>query len=443
MIVDDHADLLDIMPSNEKYNVLLVIEQCNPDWPSVPLVGYKFFSEIDKISNVTLVTHERNRNGLTNKGHHNVVYISESKLMKGYYKLVNPFMNKVWALYHSLSYPIYAEFNRRVYAQFRQDVSAGKYDVVHALTPMIPRYPVKISKACENTPFLLGPVNGGIPYPAGFQNVSVKEYGYLNFLRGVGRALIPGYKRTYQSANRVLSGSSYTLGMLKEMFALPQEKLELFYENGVDQESIDAPRDFTITSEKFQILFVGRLVPYKGADMLVEAISRLRPEMLRKIQVTIVGDGPERKKLETQVDLAQLREQIQFTGWIKQEATKNYYRAADIFCFPSVREFGGAVVLEAMAAGLPCVVIDHGGIGEYVTAETGIKITPTSREFVIKNLMEAVCKLCEDQQLLRQYSTNATKAVRKHSWNNKALEILHIYDELIDQDTSSNIIQDL
>lgn len=96
---------------------------------------------------------------------------------------------------------------------------------------MMPRYPVKLAKACGETPFILGPVNGGVPFPKGFGAIARREFSYFNFMRGLG-LLLPGYRETYQKADRVLAGSSYTFGMLQKRFQLG-DRLQLFYENGI------------------------------------------------------------------------------------------------------------------------------------------------------------------------------------------------------------------
>jgi hypothetical protein len=93
---------------------------------------------------------------------------------------------------------------------------------------MIPRYPVKAVKACRQTPFLLGPVNGGVPFPPGFQEVVRQKFGYLNFLRPVGRALVPGYVETCKKADKILAGSTYALNLVKELFSLSAQRIELF-----------------------------------------------------------------------------------------------------------------------------------------------------------------------------------------------------------------------
>jgi len=93
---------------------------------------------------------------------------------------------------------------------------------------MIPRYPIKAVKACRQTPFLLEPVNGGVPFLPGFQEVIRQEFGYLNFLRSVGRALVPGSVQTYKKADKILAGTTYSLYLVKKLFSLSYQRIELF-----------------------------------------------------------------------------------------------------------------------------------------------------------------------------------------------------------------------
>ncbi|MEI6093763.1 MAG: glycosyltransferase family 1 protein, partial [bacterium] len=268
--------------NNKKLKVLLIIEQCNPEWPSVPLVGYSFYKYISQLVETTLVTHERNKSSLE-KVHsdRDIVYINESDFINKYYKIADK-LSKVrgkiiWPLYNTLTYPVYGEFNNKVYTKFKNLILRGDYDVVHALTPILPRYPVKAIKACKNTPFMIGPVNGGVPFPKGFQAVARQEFSYFNFLRLIGRFIIPGYRETYEKADYILAGSTYTLNLIKDLFDINNEKIKLFFENGIDNSFLKEENNVlernNIENKKINLLFVGRLVPYKGADILIEAIS--------------------------------------------------------------------------------------------------------------------------------------------------------------------------
>lgn len=427
----------------QKIKVLLIIEQCNPEWASVPLEGYNYYQGIDCVADVTLVTHERNRSALQKiEKHQNIIYISESLFTKKYYNLIDNITSKKrinWPLKHALTYPIYAEFNSKVYRQFKQQVRDKYYDIVHVITPMMPRYPAKIIKACQNIPFLLGPVNGGVPFPAGFQEVAKQESAGYNFLRAIGRSLIPGYVETYKKADKILAGSSYTLKMLQNLFNIPDSKIKLFYENGI-------PQDFLAKNQKHQdnqvtLLFVGRLVPYKGADMLIEAIGRLNKNIQNNLQLIVVGEGSERDYLKQKVKEFNLDEIVNFAGWIQQHETLKYYQKSDIFCFPSIREFGGAVVLEAMACGLPCIVANNGGIGEYVTDKTGFKIEPISREYLIEELAKKIEYIVENKEIRKQMSLNSLERAKEFTWSHKAEKLVEIYQQIIAEKTSQlNIV---
>lgn len=423
----------------QKLKVLLIIEQCNPEWSSVPWVGYCFYKSISQLVDATLVTHARNQTALE-KVHpeRDIFYVEESDFIKQYYKVAEKASKIgkkiIWPLYNTLIYPVYGEFNHLVYSRFKNTVHAGDFDVVHAITPMMPRYPVKLVEACVEVPFLLGPVNGGVPFPKGFQKIARQEFSYLNFLRLIGRLIIPGYRSTYEKANQILAGSTYTLGMIKELFPARKDcDLQLFYENGVDAsflkqvDGFDPPSSSTDGPAK--LLFVGRLVPYKGADILIDAISQLSADC--KVQLNIVGDGSEREALESQVRRLNLSDRVRFTGWVPQENTLEYYREADVFCFPSVREFGGAVVLEALASGLPCIVVENGGIGEYVTDATGFKIPPRSREFVVQELTRHITKLVQDVSLRQSMGRNAIQRAKEFTWENKAEKIVDIYKKVL------------
>ncbi|MEZ2247841.1 glycosyltransferase family 4 protein [Microcoleus sp.] len=427
--------------SNKKLKVLLIVEQCNPEWASVPLVGYNFFHKINKLVDATLVTHIRNKTALDkHPEYEKVFYLEESNLNKQYYKIVakvtaNGRVN--WPLYNALSYPIYEEFNRQVYQKFKTQILNGDYDIVHAITPMMPRYPFKVVTVCQQTPFILGPVNGGIPFPAGFQETAKQEFAQFNFLRAVGRALIPGYVETYKKADKILAGSTYTLNMLKDLFAIPDERIDLFYENGISDEFLNSTTIKNKDASVINLLFVGRLVPYKCADIVIEAIGRLDPVIKNKIRLTIVGDGPERNNLENRVQELKLGEIVSFAGWVNQQETLDYYKKADIFCFPSIREFGGAVVMEAMACGLPCIVANNGGIGEYVNEETGFKIEPNSREYLTEELTSKIQLLVEDDRLRESMSAKAMEKAKEFAWDKKAEKIVEIYQKMLGEPLNS------
>jgi glycosyltransferase involved in cell wall biosynthesis len=420
---------------SSRLKVLLIIEQCNPEWSSVPLEGFHYFDQISRLADTTLVTHSRNQKALaTFSNGRRVVYVDESRRLQQYYRAVLRLTSRGrinWPLLHALSYPVYAEFNHKVHRRFRRAVEDGSFDIVHGFTPINPRYPYQIVEACHKTPFVLGPVNGGLPYPAGFEGIADRESGRFNVLRRVAR-WIPGYTKTYQRADKVLAGSRATLGLLQRTFALPNHRLELFHENGVSSEFFGSRRAAAAQSA-VHLLFVGRLVPYKCADVVIEALHRLVGQASRQIGLTIVGEGPERTHLERLTAKLGLNERVSFAGWVPQRDTVRFYRQADVFCFPSVREFGGAVVLEAMACGLPAIVADYGGVAEYVTEDAGFKLPLTSRDQLLADLADRIRRLVENEPLRLAMSAAAVDRARQFEWQRKGTELLRLYHQVIEE----------
>jgi glycosyltransferase involved in cell wall biosynthesis len=411
--------------------VLFVAYQCNPEWPSEPLIAYRTFAAVRERVDATLVTHRRNQPALDRAGlAREVVYIDDSEAIKRYYALIERAVTRSgvnWPLLHALSYPVYARFNRHAFRAFAPRIAAQEYDLVHAMTPVLPRYPVLLARACATVPFVLGPVNGGLPFPPGFGDLARSEFDSYGVLRRVARRL-PGYAATYRRASAVLVGSKHTREMLLGMFPELAGRTIDFSENGVGPEFFAGERGAAEAPRCLRVLFVGRLVPYKGPDVVIEALAGL---VDLDLHLDIVGDGPMRGELEAMVRRYSLQDRVRFAGAVEHRRTPPLYAAADVFCFPSIREFGGAVVLEAMAAGLPCIVADHGGIAEYVSAGAGFRMPLTDRASLIADLADRIRRLYGDPKLRREMSGSAVQRAREFEWTRKADRLVRIYEDLI------------
>lgn len=425
------------MPKKPK--VLLIVESCNPDWTSVPLVGYRFYNAAKTNADVTLVTHARNADALKEKHpDDDIIFIEPKSIESTYYSIISrltTFKGRViWPLYHMLFYPIYYFFDAAVAKRFSAEVSEGKYDIVHSMTPMIPRYPVKLSKSCQSTPFVLGPVNGGVPFPPGFKNRGRREFSQFNFIRNIGRWVIPNYTRTYQKAHSVLAGSQYTKNWLINTLKTSEENTRLIFENGVPDHFYSRDIEAKISDlgqrQSLRVVFSGRLVPYKGADMLIKAVAKAAEKGI-DAHLTIVGDGPEKSSLVALSKTLGIDNRVTFSGWVKQDKIRGYYAQADVFGFPSVREFGGAVVMEAMACGLPYIVVDHGGISEYVDPTCGLKVEPQGEEFVVEEFTKCLVAYAQDRELLIKHTKAAFEKSATFSWAAKAIEIKDVYSKAI------------
>lgn len=172
---------------------------------------------------------------------------------------------------------------------------------------------------------------------------------------------------------------------------------------------------------------MGRMVPYKGADMLIEAAAPLLKA--GKLTLTLIGDGPMLPELKQSVVSLGLDGTVEFSGWLEHAQVQQVMASCDLLTFPSIREFGGGVVLEAMALGLPPLVVDYAGPGELVQPEWGYAIPIGPRADIIRDLRDALEQLIiEPQELLQKGMAARARVEETFTWSQKAMQIAQVYD---------------
>jgi glycosyltransferase involved in cell wall biosynthesis len=125
-----------------------------------------------------------------------------------------------------------------------------------------------------------------------------------------------------------------------------------------------------------ELLCVGRLSSAKAQILIVQACAQLRDEGL-DFSLTMVGDGPDRSRIEQAIERLQLEQHIKLTGSLNQQAVRAQFARADVFVLPSLAEGIPVVLMEAMSSGVPCVSTPVNGIPELILHErTGLLATP-------------------------------------------------------------------
>ncbi len=137
-----------------------------------------------------------------------------------------------------------------------------------------------------------------------------------------------------------------------------------------------------------RILSVGRLVPEKGAPVLIDALADLVSRGV-DVEATLVGAGPLEPLLRERIEQRGLGDRVTLTGSIGQDRLPDLYRRADVFCLPSFQEGLPVVLMEAMATGLPVVTTAIAGIPELVSdGESGRVVPPGRAGFVADAIAE-------------------------------------------------------
>jgi len=160
---------------------------------------------------------------------------------------------------------------------------------------------------------------------------------------------------------------------------------------GVDPEIFRAPDRGRDGTGRTEILFVGRLLHGKGLSLLFASVAELVAEGF-ELTVRIVGDGPERRKLEAEVRRLRLDDRVRFEGAAGQDDIRSFYERADIFCLPSFAEGIPVVAIEAMATELPVITTQIMGIPELVeNGVEGLLVPPGKVDALTGALRRLVC----------------------------------------------------
>ena len=418
------------MPVAPRRRVLVIAEAANPEWVSVPLVGWSIATALRARHDVHIVTQIRNREAFLRAGlveGQDFTAIDSEAVARPIWKLAEVLRmgkGKGWTMVTALSSKLaYPYFERKLWQQFGPRIRAGDFDIVHRVTPLTPTANSLIAARCAKArvPFVMGPLNGGVPWPKGFDAERRREREWLSYVRGAYR-LSPARSRMIRATAAIIAGSRHTASE----FAGARDRLTLIPENGIDPArfSLRAAQPGTLP---IRCAFVGRLVPYKGPDMLIEAVEPFLRD--GSITLDILGDGPLMPVLKDMVATKGLTKAVTLHGWIDHLQLQSLLSKSQLLTFPSVREFGGGVVLEAMALGVVPVIADYAGPGELVTPGTGIKVPMGSRDQVIAGFRTALAALVAAPDTIPALATAALARVEDHfTWDRKARQIGAVYD---------------
>ncbi|MHB8885751.1 MAG: glycosyltransferase [Methylovirgula sp.] len=408
-------------------------ESANPEWASVPLVGWSLFRALAKVANVHLVTQVRNRDAIARAGlveGEDFTIVDNERIAAPLYKLSNFLRGGAgigWTTIAAFSSLAYYSYELEMWRQLKTQIVARKFDLVHRITPLSPTSQSIIAKrlADIDIPFVIGPLNGGVPWPRHFKSRQHAEREWLSHVRGLYK-LMPGYRSTRLYSAAIIAGSRFTM---EDMPRWTREKCVHIPENGIDLDYFEPPRNHT-RQRPLRGAFVGRLVPYKGADMLLEAAA----EFLRKgqLELHIIGDGPQRTLLHEMAEQLGIQRSVRFHGWLAHADVCDKLRACDFMALPSVREFGGGVVVEAMALGVTPIVADYAGPSELVDEHTGIRVAFHDKKSLTEGMRLAIGNIIDAPETLDRLGAAARQKVHdKLTWEAKANQILTVYNAVL------------
>lgn len=229
-----------------------------------------------------------------------------------------------------------------------------------------------------------------------------------------------------QKIDHVVTVSECSRRDLIEKMGISEDRITVIYQ-GVDLEKFSPSTASQVTRFDFMpyVLCVAGTDPTKNVKSLIEAFSKLPPEIRSQHHLVLVGDVQKNKELQQCVDEHGIAERTVFTGIVSDAQLTEFYQQASVFVFPSLYEGFGLPVLEAMACGCPVITSNTSSLPE-VVGGAGLLVNPRDRE----ELIEAITKVLTDTALAETLRKRGRERAENFSWENTARATANLYERI-------------
>lgn len=309
-------------------------------------------------------------------------------------------------------YPIARRLQRRVGFDVAHHITFGKYWAPSLLW----RLPV---------PFLWGPVGGGESAPRPFW----RDFGVRGRLFETWRETArwcgehdPLVRLTARRSALALAKAADTAARL---LVLGARDVEVYSEGGLLMADLaHLAHCAEPPSEGLRFCAIGRLLHLKGFHLGLRAFARAR---IPEAEYWIIGDGPERRRLEAEASALGVADRVRFWGWLSHADTLRRLEEVHVLVHPTLHDSGGGVTLEAMAIGRPVICLDLGGPSAQVVDGTGVKVTGRDPDQAVRDLARSMRQVADDPALRTQMGEAGRRRSREaYAWANQG-PILEAY----------------
>jgi glycosyltransferase involved in cell wall biosynthesis len=334
--------------------------------------------------------------------------------------LRNATLHQVGSFVISPTLPIYTkylshlEFLINSYRKSQEILRNHQVDIIHHMLPAVYEQTFSLLALLGKTrryPFVLGPLSAHI------YSLPVDE----QLLSMVTSSL---HRQTIQHCDRVITINNHTRKLYAKYFTEDQLWTIPF---GVDTHRF-TPMKNPIKKDGHEILFVGYLYHLKGTEYLIKAMRQIVQEN-KNTKLRIVGDGPDKHRLMRLTQALHIADNVIFEGEVSHTDMPRYYQQCDVFCFPTLGEPFGKVIIEAMACAKPVVASQIGGPREIIEHEkNGILIPPAQPQL----LAHEILALLRDEKRRQRIGNNAREHVQHtYSWKLVTKKIDQLYCSLM------------
>lgn len=383
--------------------ILLSAYACEPGTGSEPAVGWNLALELAEAHDVVVLTRANNRATVQryleanpSDRHPHFVYVDLPPWLR-FWKRGGRGVQLYYYLWQLWAIPAARREHRR-----------SPFDILHHVTFV--RYWAPSCLAFVGAPFVWGPVGGGEDVPAGLYERMPPDARRFERLRNLARWLgehDPLVRLTARRSAVALATTDQTADRLRRIGA---RRIHVVSQVGLSNDDVAQLRGSAKATGGFHLVSLGNLIYWKGHELALRAFARAAVE---GATYTLVGDGPERRRLEDLARELGVADAVSITGRLPRAQALDLLLRSDALLHPSLHDSGGFACLEAMGAGKPVLYLNVGGPAVIVGGVAGIAIDAREPGQVIDDLAATICRLVTQPGLAAALGDAGRRRVRE------------------------------
>lgn len=382
------VDVSEIRGAGRK-KIVLIAKHFGPNAGGEAIKAYQFAAHLRRRgAAVVVITHER---AIAAQGGDDLdiekIVVPDTRLQRIFWRL--PPLRGLLDIH----------FHLAVRRLIRAHVPSSPETVLHYIGPVSPVQPRFFPRGYD---IVLGPLTGNISYPPAFRHRMSRKARLADRMHGASQRLLGLVLREKQRAQVILvSGYERTRASLRQAGARDDQMVDVV-DSGVG-DRIRARHRVSHAGINPNFVCSGRMVDYKGFDLVIRAMSRTDPS----IRLDIYGDGEERAALEALAASEGVEERVRFLGWFRNDDLLDALVSYRGYVFPSLAEANGIAMQEAMMMGLPVIATRWGGPEKLADDDAAWYVDPVDADTMIGSIAEAMTCLAHDPERAERLSHNA------------------------------------
>lgn len=407
--------------SPRRPRVLMVAYACSPEHGSEPGMGWNRALQAARYCDTWVICEKTKYGPLVQK------YLDEKGAIPHLHFEMVPKGSLIRSLGRipGLSYLGYNLWQKKVFRHAQRLHREIGFDLAHQVNFCGYREPGYLWKL--GIPFIWGPVGGTQNYPRRFLSEATPGGAARELTRSMLNRIqlrwSPRVRRAARAAAVVLAANTTIQHDFANAHGFTPEVL---LETGLTSVS---PRPVQKPSSTLRILWSGDLSTWKALPLLLKAMARLPGDV--DCNVRILGKGGLEKQWKRQAEQLGISHRLEWLGWLPHRQALRQLSSTDLLAFTSLRDTSGNVMLEALAAGVPVLCLDHQGARDIVTPDCGVKIPVTHPGEVITAMAKAIEDLYHNPARIQAMRSLAIERAKDFLWDRQGERIARIYQKVL------------